>query len=34
MALVGFAQRQGYENIEDFSTFVGKSVLSKLRNPS
>lgn len=34
MALVGFAQRQGYENIEDFSDFVGRTVLSKLRNPA
>lgn len=34
MALVSFAQRQGYDNIEDFSDFVGKAVLNKLRNPS
>ena len=31
--LVGFAQAQGYENIEDFADFVGKSVLKKLQNP-
>jgi predicted transcriptional regulator len=31
MALVSFAQRQGYENIEDFSNFVGKTLLGKLQ---
>ncbi len=34
MALVGFAQRQQYENIEDFASFVGRTVLTKLQNPS
>ena len=29
--LVDFAQRQDYENIEDFATFIGKNVLNKLR---
>lgn len=33
MALVSFARQQGYENIEDFSAFVGKSVLGKLQAP-
>ena len=31
MALVSFAQQKGYENVEDFSNFVGKSVLGKLQ---
>jgi hypothetical protein len=34
MALVGFAQRQGYENIEEFSSFVGKTLLVTLQTPS
>lgn len=34
MALVGYAQRKNYENIEDFANFVGRAVLSKLQNPS
>lgn len=32
--LVGFAQKMDYENIEDFSGFIGQAVLKKLRNPS
>ena len=32
--LVCFAQKQGYENIEDFANFIGKSVLKKLQDPS
>jgi len=31
--VVSFAQAQGYENIEDFASFIGKSVLKKLQNP-
>ena len=31
MTLVSFAQQKGYENVEDFSNFVGKSVLGKLQ---
>lgn len=31
MALVGFAQRQGYENVEEFSQFVGRTLLAKLQ---
>jgi hypothetical protein len=34
MALVNFAQMKEYENIEDFATFIGKSVLNKLQKPS
>ncbi len=34
MNLVDFAQNQNYENIEDFSNFIGKSLLKKLQNPS
>ncbi len=33
-ALVGFAQQQDYENVEDFAGFVGKSLLKKLQNPT
>jgi len=33
MQLVDFARNQGYENIEDFSNFIGKSLLKKLQNP-
>jgi hypothetical protein len=32
--LVSYAQMKKYENIEDFSSFIGKSVLNKLQNPS
>jgi hypothetical protein len=32
--LASFAQRMGYENIEDFSNFIGKAVLKKLQNPA
>lgn len=32
--LVSFAQLKGYENIEEFSNFIGKSILNKLQNPS
>ena len=31
MALVDFARRQGYENVDDFSEFVGRVLLSKLQ---
>ena len=31
--MVSFAQSQGYENVEDFADFIGKSVLKKLQNP-
>lgn len=30
-ALVDFARRQGYENVEEFSQFVGRVLLSKLQ---
>jgi hypothetical protein len=33
MEVVGFAQKKGYENIEDFADFIGKSVLNKLQKP-
>jgi len=33
MELVSYAQKKGYENIEDFSNFIGKSILAKLQNP-
>ena len=29
--LVNFAQKQGYENVEDFSDFIGETVLKKLK---
>lgn len=32
--LVGFAQKQDYENIEDFANFIGKCVLKKLQDAS
>jgi hypothetical protein len=32
--IVNFAQEQEYENIEEFSSFVGKTVLKKLQDPS
>ncbi|MDD2660866.1 MAG: DUF1289 domain-containing protein [Methylococcales bacterium] len=32
--LVSFSQKMGYENIEDFSNFIGQSLLKKLQNPS
>ena len=32
--LVSYAQMKEYENIEDFASFIGKSVLNKLQNPS
>ena len=31
MALVSFAQQQGYENVEEFSSFVGRTLLGKLQ---
>lgn len=31
MALVEFAQRQGYENMEEFAGFVGRTLLTKLQ---
>ncbi len=33
-ALVSFAQKMNYDNIEEFSNFIGQSVLKKLQNPS
>lgn len=33
MALVSFAQMKGYENSEDFASFIGKSILNKLQPP-
>lgn len=33
-ALVNFAQKMDYENVEDFSGFIGQSLLKKLQNPS
>jgi len=30
MAIVEFAQRQGYENIEEFANVIGKQVYKKL----
>ena len=32
--LVSFSQKMGYENIEDFSSFIGQSLLKKLQTPS
>ena len=32
--LVHLAQQQKYENVEDFSNFIGKCVLKKLQDPS
>jgi hypothetical protein len=32
--LVSYAQMKEYENIEDFATFIGTSLLDKLQNPS
>ena len=32
--LVSFSQKMGYENIEDFSSFIGQSLLKKLQNPT
>lgn len=32
--VVTFAQKQGYENIGEFSNFVGKTVLKKLQESS
>jgi predicted Fe-S protein YdhL (DUF1289 family) len=34
MGLVNFAQMKEYEKIEDFASFIGKSVLNKLQKPS
>lgn len=34
MGLVNFAQMQGYENIEEFSSSIGKSILKKLQKAS
>ena len=33
-ALVDFAQKMDYENVEDFFGFIGQSLLKKLQNPS
>jgi len=32
--LVSFSQKMGYENIDDFSSFIGQSLLKKLQNPT
>jgi len=32
--LVSFSQKMGYENIEDFSSYIGQSLLKKLQDPS
>lgn len=32
--LVSFARKQQYENVEEFSEYIGKKVLGKLQNPS
>jgi len=32
-ALVDFAQKQDYENIEDFADFIGATLLKKLQKP-
>ncbi|MDD5411826.1 MAG: DUF1289 domain-containing protein [Methylobacter sp.] len=34
MDFVNFAQMQGYENIEEFSISIGKSILKKLQKAS
>ncbi len=34
MDLVNFAQKQDYDNIEEFVSFVGKNVVKKVQNPS
>ncbi|MFA6163300.1 MAG: DUF1289 domain-containing protein [Methylobacter sp.] len=34
MGLVNFAQMQGYENIEEFSSSIGQSILKKLQKAS
>lgn len=34
MNLVNFSQKQNYENIEEFSNFIGEGLLKKLQNPS
>ena len=34
MALVNFAQKIEYENIEEFADSIGSNVLKKLQNPS
>jgi len=34
MGLVNFAQTQGYENIEEFSSSIGQSILKKLQKAS
>jgi Protein of unknown function (DUF1289) len=32
--LVDFAKKMDYENHEDFASFIGKSLLKKLQNPT
>jgi hypothetical protein len=32
MDLVNFAQAQGYENVEDFASSIGQSLVKKLKN--
>lgn len=34
MEAVNFAQMQGYENIEEFSSSIGQSILKKLQKAS
>ncbi|MCF6250905.1 MAG: DUF1289 domain-containing protein [Methylococcaceae bacterium] len=33
MGLVNFAQKQDYDNVEEFVSFVGKNVVKKIQNP-
>lgn len=32
--LVNFAQKQEYENIEEFANFIAKNLVKKIQNPS
>lgn len=32
--LVTFAQKQEYENIEEFASFIAKNLVKKIQNPS
>lgn len=32
--LVDFAQKQEYDNIEEFAGFISKNLIKKIRNPS
>ncbi len=33
-SLVTFAQKQEYENIEDFASFIAKNLVKKIQKPS